>query len=40
MYTEHENKEIENFKEISEIFNTYFSRIGVELAKNIPTTTV
>ena len=34
----HENKEIENFKEISEIFNTYFSRIGVELAKNIPTT--
>ena len=34
----HENKEIENFKEISEIFNTYFSRIGVELAKHIPTT--
>ena len=34
----HENKEIDNFKEISEIFNTYFSRIGVELAKNIPTT--
>ena len=33
-----ENTIVEDSKEMSEIFNTYFSKIGVELANNIPLT--